>query len=82
MHTQEATGLTMGSSLAKAHKSPAAAVLPTVAPGYPVLYLFFISLSSRLRVASSASCWGLCRLPGEAAITTPCGKAVVGARIW
>lgn len=45
-------------------------------------YLFFISLSSRLRVASSASCWGLCKLPGEAAITTPCGKAVVGARIW
>ncbi|KAL0627268.1 Protein GVQW1 [Plecturocebus cupreus] len=34
------------------------------------------SLSSRLRVASSASCWGLCKVPGDAAITTPCGKAV------
>lgn len=46
-----------------------------------VWYLFFISRTSLLRVASSACCCGLCIAPGDAAITTPGGNPDDGERI-
>ena len=48
--------------------------------GSRVTYLFFMSLSSLFRDASSASCVCECRLAGVA-MTTPCGRDVAGL-IW
>ena len=45
-------------------------------------HLFFISLSSLFREASSAICWGDCIAPGPAITTPGIEEPVVGVRIW